>query len=68
VSAARRAVHHRGGDVEHGDHRVERRGRGVHHVRLVEAGRLDGARSLERMWIIEACENAASSLCVDCVA
>jgi hypothetical protein len=27
-----------------------------------------GARSFERMWIIEACENAASSLCVDCVA
>jgi len=27
-----------------------------------------GARSLERTWIMDDCEKAANSLCVDCVA
>ena len=66
---ARRLLHHRRGDVARGDDAVLRRGRGVHHERLVEPvmssllGLARPGRGSSRP-----ATSAASSLCVDWVA
>ena len=66
--AALRAVHHRGGDVQGGDHRIQRRGGAVHHQHLVEPSCSTGARGAGLMCTMALCDSAASSLWVDWVA